>query len=109
MRSTILQALVLSISLGSAVAYTLRAEGRWALAAMGAAPGSILSSTGLPYLRTRALAAPAVLMLMVSVSPTHPPTHQSTPILPPPTQYSPTVAHSNRLFSTHPPTFPTGL
>lgn len=95
--------MALSLGLGTAVAYFLRLEGRWALAAMGAPAGSLLSvyvqyrpntvfgisnqpphrprpsipirppcipvqthhRTGLPYLRARALAAPAVLMLMV--------------------------------------------
>jgi Na+-driven multidrug efflux pump len=55
----------LSLGLGTAVACFLRQEGRWALAAMGAPAGSLLSMTGLPYLRARALAAPAVLMFMV--------------------------------------------
>ncbi len=39
----VLQALALSLGLGAAVVYFLRLEGRWALAAMGAPVGSVLS------------------------------------------------------------------
>lgn len=35
--------MALSLGLGTAVAYFLRLEGRWALAAMGAPAGSLLS------------------------------------------------------------------
>jgi len=41
--AVVLQALALSLGLGAAVVYFLRLEGRWALAAMGAPVGSVLS------------------------------------------------------------------
>ena len=64
-RAVILQALFLSTVLGSLVAFFLSSQASWVLSLMGAPPSSLLSSTGLPYLKARALAAPAVLMLMV--------------------------------------------
>ena len=65
-RNVVFQAMGLAATIGTGVGIFLRAEGTWALAAMGAPPKSLLSITGLPYLRARALAAPAVLLLMVS-------------------------------------------
>lgn len=64
-RTVVLQALVLASALGSLVAFFLSTQATFALSLMGAPPSSLLARTGLPYLRARALAAPAVLTLMV--------------------------------------------
>lgn len=65
-RQVVTQAAVLAVGLGTLVATLLRGKGELALQLMGAPAGSELSRLGLPYLRIRALAAPCVLLLMVS-------------------------------------------